>query len=731
MQKLKIAASAVLKDKLQVDREVVKLSTADFTEVSAVVIDIEDYRKGGLNKVDGTALGIPVFLYLRDEENTPEELVGHVVGVISDNLTGRRLFGRQIDEAAKRYEDKVLPPFFGALAQYVYKGKSQFDCPGRQGGAYFRRHPAGRAFYDFYGEELFRSDLCNADVAMGDLLIHEGAPLKAQKAPAKIYNADKTYFVLNGTSASNKVVLNAALTPGDLVLYDRNNHKSVNHGALLQAGATPIYLETARNPFGFIGGIDEKCFDEKYLRDLIREKCPEKADAKRPFRLAVIQLGTYDGTIYNARQVVDKIGHLCDYILFDSAWVGYEQFIPMMRDCSPLLLELGPEDPGIFVTQSVHKQQAGFSQSSQIHKKDAHIRGQDRFIPHKVLNNAFMMHASTSPFYPLFASLDVNAKMQEGEAGRRLWADCVKTTIDARKLLLDTCHHIKPFIPNKVRGADWKSYPTNLIAQDLEFFKFVPGEKWHSFEGYGENQYFVDPCKFMLTTPGINVETGEYEDFGVPATILANYLRENGIIPEKNDLNSILFLMTPAENKEKMDHLVSQIARFEKYLDEDAPLEDVLPGLYKHYEYRYHDYSIRQLCQEMHDFYKERNIKEIQKQMFCSEYMPKSVINPQDAHFAFLRGQAELVRMEDAEGRVAAEGALPYPPGVLCCFPGEVWGGPVLKYFLAWQEAMGRMPGFAPELQGVYVEDNGRGGKQVYCYVLKEDVVECLKAKGK
>ena len=731
MQKLKIAASAVLKDKLQVDREVVKLSTADFTEVSAVVIDIEDYRKGGLNKVDGTALGIPVFLYLRDEENTPEELVGHVVGVISDNLTDRRLFGRQIDEAAKRYEDKVLPPFFGALAQYVYKGKSQFDCPGHQGGAYFRRHPAGRAFYDFYGEELFRSDLCNADVAMGDLLIHEGAPLKAQKAAAKIYNADKTYFVLNGTSASNKVVLNAALTPGDLVLYDRNNHKSVNHGALLQAGATPIYLETARNPFGFIGGIDEKCFDEKYLRDLIREKCPEKADAKRPFRLAVIQLGTYDGTIYNARQVVDKIGHLCDYILFDSAWVGYEQFIPMMRDCSPLLLELGPEDPGIFVTQSVHKQQAGFSQSSQIHKKDAHIRGQDRFIPHKVLNNAFMMHASTSPFYPLFASLDVNAKMQEGEAGRRLWADCVKTTIDARKLLLDTCHHIKPFVPNKVRGADWKSYPTNLIAQDLEFFKFIPGEKWHSFEGYGENQYFVDPCKFMLTTPGINVETGEYEDFGVPATILANYLRENGIIPEKNDLNSILFLMTPAENKEKMDHLVSQIARFEKYLDEDAPLEDVLPGLYKHYEYRYHDYSIRQLCQEMHDFYKERNIKEIQKQMFCSEYMPKSVINPQDAHFAFLRGQAELVRMEDAEGRVAAEGALPYPPGVLCCFPGEAWGGPVLKYFLAWQEAMGRMPGFAPELQGVYVEDNGRGGKQVYCYVLKEDVVERLKAKGK
>ena len=173
------------------------------------------------------------------------------------------------------------------------------------------------------------------------------------------------------------------------------------------------------------------------------------------------------------------------------------------------------------------------------------------------------------------------------------------------------------------------------------------------------------------------------------------------------------------------------IARLEKYLDDDAPLEEVLPNLYKAYESRYRNYSIRQLCQEMHDFYKERNIKEIQKEMFRTEFMPKSVINPQEAHFAFLRGQAELVRLEDAEGRVAAEGALPYPPGVLCCFPGEVWGGPVLKYFLAWQEAMGRMPGFAPELQGVYVEDNGRGGKQVYCYVLKEDAVERLTAKGK
>jgi ornithine decarboxylase len=230
----------------------------------------------------------------------------------------------ELESAACRYEEKLLPPFFDTLTQYVAMDNSTFACPGHQHGAFFKKHPAGRQFFDFFGENLFRADMCNADVKLGDLLIHEGSAKHAQKFAAKVFNADKTYFVLNGTSAANKVVTNALLTRGDLVLFDRNNHKSNHHGALIQAGATPVYLEAARNPFGFIGGIDEHCFNDDYLRKLIRDVAPDKANDARPFRLAVIQLGTYDGTIYNARQVIDKIGHLCDYILFDSAWVGYE-----------------------------------------------------------------------------------------------------------------------------------------------------------------------------------------------------------------------------------------------------------------------------------------------------------------------------------------------------------------------------------------------------------------------
>ena len=540
-------------------RASVDLSQTDFTDIAAIVISENDTAI--LENETVKSFGIPIFLVVFDNTVDIDQFMGKVERVIDGSSTNFDLYKRQIEAAADKYEESTLPPFFKALADYVEEGNSQFDCPGHQGGQFYCKHPAGRAFYDFYGENVFRSDLCNADVALGDLLIHEGPACAAQQHAAQVYNADKTYFVLNGTSSSNKVVLNALLTPGDIVLYDRNNHKSICHGALVMAGATPVYLETARNPFGSIGGILEHCFDEKYIRDLIAEKDPEKAKAERPIRLAVIQLGTYDGTIYNARQVVDKIGHLCDYIFFDSAWVGYEQFIPMMKDCSPLLLELGPNDPGVLVTQSVHKQQAGFSQTSQIHKKDKHVKGQDRYVNHKRLNNAFMMHASTSPFYPLFAALDVNAKMHEGEAGKKLWIDCVETVIDARKTVLKHCKYLRPLVPPVVHGKKWEDGDTKAMAQDVEYFAFEPNAKWHSFKGYGKGQYFIDPCKFQLITPGIDVETGEYEDFGIPANILANYLRENGIIPEKCDLNTILFLMTPAESKTKMDDLVAQLIR--------------------------------------------------------------------------------------------------------------------------------------------------------------------------
>jgi ornithine decarboxylase len=204
--------------------------------------------------------------------------------------------------------------------------------------------------------------------------------------------------------------------------------------------------------------------------------------------------------------------------------------------------------------------------------------------------------------------------------------------IDARKEVLKKCKMLKPFIPPVVDGKNWEEYATEEIAEDIKFFKFAPGEKWHSFEGYEEDQYFVDPNKFMLTTPGIDLHSGEYEDFGIPATILASYLRDNRIIPEKNDFNSILFLLTPAESKIKMDTLIYQLVRFEKLVERNASVSEVIPYLYSQNMDRYRGYSIRDLCQEMHDFYKRNDAKGYQKKLFRSEHFPKPIMNAQKAN---------------------------------------------------------------------------------------------------
>ena len=701
------------------ERICIPIDETDFTNIGAVVVSTSE-----MNVLDNERIrsfGIPVIVMVVDSSHDISFDMERIAAVIDVTSYSINDYKEEIEQIVSSYEALILPPFFKALADYVGDNNAQFDCPGHQGGQFFAKHPTGRAFYDFFGDHIFRADLCNADVKLGDLLIHEGYAHDAQAHAATVYNADKTYFVLNGTSSANKVVLNALLTPGDIILYDRNNHKSICHGGLVMSGATPIYLETARNPFGSIGGILEHCFDESYIRNLVGEKDPNKAKADRPIRLAVIQLGTYDGTIYNARQVVDKIGHLCDYIFFDSAWVGYEQFIPMMKDCSPLLLELGPNDPGILVTQSVHKQQAGFSQTSQIHKKDKHIKGQDRYVDHKRFNNSFMMHASTSPFYPLFASLDVNAKIHEGELGKQLWRECIELGIDARKSVLRHCKYLRPLVPPMVHGKKWEDGNTQEMANAVSYFAFEPNAKWHSFKGYGEGQYFIDPCKFQLITPGINVETGEYEDFGIHANILANYLRENRIIPEKCDLNTILFLMTPAESKGKMDALVDQLVRFEELINDNAPMEEVLPSIYYSHIDKYKGYHIRQLCQEMHDFYKDRNVSTLQQRLFSKEYFPEYVMNPQEANFEFQRNKGELVPLDEAEGRIALEGALPYPPGVLCVQPGERWSRTACDYFLALEEGINQLPGFAPEIQGVYLIEQPDGSKKAYGYVLKKE----------
>jgi len=678
-------------------------------------------------------------------------LTGEVEGFIYLGQQTPAFYAKQVIASVVKYGRSLLPPFFGGMMAYDVEANVAFDCPGHQGGQFYRKSPAGQLFYKHFGESIFRNDLCNADVDLGDLLIHEGAANEAQQHAARVFGADQTYFVLNGTSTSNKVVTNAVLRRGDLVLFDRNNHKSLHQGALVGAGAIPVFLPTARNPFGMIGAVDWSAWDEDWLREQIRVnplvKDPERWQAERPFRLACIQLATYDGTIYNVTKVLEKIGHLCDYVLWDEAWIGYNAFHPLFENHSPMRLkELGPAMAGLFSTQSVHKQGAGFSQASQIHKRDAHIHGQKRFIEHRRFNESFLMHASTSPFYPLFASLDVNAQIHEGRAGEMLWDRCIELGIDARKKFREFARYYEetgrdaaekwffdPFVPDRVTisaspftrdatDVPWESLPTEVIKREQQCWHFDPRSRWHGYRGYAEGYAMVDPNKLTLLTPGIDRASGDYLDFGVPATVVANYLREQRVVPEKCDLNSILFLMTPAEDESKLNTLIAKLVKFKNLWDRDAPLEEVLPTLMASHAARYAGYTLRQVCNEMHDFYRRANVKELQRLCFRVESFPELAMSPEDAYEALVANDVDYVPLDAIRGRISATLALIYPPGIGVVLPGERWderAQPMLDYFLAFQESFNRFPGFNYEVQGVYQErENGR--VRFYTYVVRE-----------
>jgi len=726
--------------------------------VGAYIAGIDGVRREGARRLaaDVRALGFDTPLWALADSHQVSDLavvggLGEVDGYIYLGQQTPAFYAKQVVASLVKYGLGLLPPFFGGLMAYDSNATIAFDCPGHQGGQFYKKSPAGQMFFKHFGEAIFRNDLCNADVDLGDLLIHEGAAAEAQKHAARIFGADRTYFVLNGTSTSNKVVTGSLLKGGDLVLFDRNNHKSLHQGALVQAGATPIFLPTARNPFGMIGAVDWDAWDEKSLREQIRNNPlvtdKSRADAQRPFRLACIQLATYDGTVYNVKKVLDRIGHLCDYVLWDEAWIGYNAFHPLFDNHSPMRLKgLTPESPGLFSTQSVHKQLAGFSQASQIHKRDEHIRGQRRYVEHKRFNEAFMINASTSPFYPLFASLDVNAKIHEGKAGEMLWDRCIRLSIDARKKLrefgrfyaetgksADEQWFFDPFVPDVVtiRGSAvtsdatdvaWESLPTDVLSREQQCWVFNPKSRWHGYAGYSDGYAMVDPNKLMLVTPGIDRKTGDYLDYGVPATVVANYLREQRVVPEKCDLNSILFLMTPAEDESKLNTLIARLVKFKNLWDRDAPLGDALPTLYAAHSERYAGYTLKQICNEMHDFYRQKNVKNLQRLSFRATSFPEMAMLPKQAYEALVAGDVDYVPLDSIEGRISATLALIYPPGIGIVLPGERWDArsrPMLDYFLAFQEAFNRFPGFSYEVQGVYQErEDGR--IRFYTYVVRE-----------
>ncbi len=590
-----------------------------------------------------------------------------------------------------------LPPFTKALLDFAKEARDDFCTPGHHSGALFEEIPEGRTFVSSLGEGAFTADISDSSSVIGDPSAHEGVSGEAEALAASVYGSDRCFFVLGGTSASNRIAISALVSEGDLILFDRNNHKSASQAALAAVGGLPVYLASERNESGIIGGLTEETLDPARLREKAAKLSPDAGKKQRPYRLACLQLSTYDGLFLNAREILRRIGPLCDYILFDGAWAGYENFLPLLQGSAVLTFPLTKDDPGILVTQSVHKQLAGFSMTSQLHKKDSHLRGMARYLEDDVLQAAYLMHISTSPYYPLLAGLEMNAYLHQ-KKGRELWQKAAITATELKKSILKHCRLLRPFTAPMVRAASWEAHPTEEILSDPAFFAISPKDSWHGFSHIAENLYLTDPCKVLLTTGPL------------PAPLLSHWLERRHVTVEKSDFHTLLFLIEPSDRQEKCERLLSLFEECETAYEANAPMSSFAPDVTCLPGEGLKDYSLR--CM---DFLEKEQASRLSQTLFVEDHFPKAALTGRSAHQAFLKGARERVPLPKAKGRVSLEMILPYPPGITVLEPGEVWTDEVVSYFLFLQKYKSAFSDFSPEILGVH-----GNGNDAYVWVLKE-----------
>ena len=641
--------------------------------------------------------------YIWAMEDTPDFIAGRI-------LTAQR-----------RYVDNLMPPFLKALYQYVQSYRYSWHTPGHMGGVAFLKSPVGKVFHGFFGENIFRSDISASVPDLGSLLEHSGVAGESEKMAASTFGADRTYYVTNGTSTANKMVFHGCVTRGDVVLVDRNCHKSVMQ-AIIMTGAIPIYLRSTRNAYGTIGPVPVAEFSAESIREKIRKSPFIPSDSKPAIKLAVLTNSTYDGLCYSTVMIRKFLARSCRNIMFDEAWYAYARFHDMYKGRYGMYDEKGNRrGPTIFACQSSHKVLAAFSQGSMLHVKEGDAPfNADRF------NEAYMMHSSTSPLYSIIASLDVAARMMQGGVGRLLVEEAVEEAVIFRLKMEHIGRQIregtdrggtwwfKVWEPENVllraaRGSsapktiDFDRMTVGLLVKGSSHWMLSSDQTWHGFEDIGDGFVMLDPLKVTIQTPGISAD-GSMDEFGIPACVVARFLRGRGIVVEKSGFYSFLVLFTLGITKGKSGTLLAELFDFRKAIDKDFSLSQVFPDLPDRYPELYLGRTLKDLIREMHDFLKSKNIS--RTLMEVSSHLPEQRLIPDQAYGRLVAGQVEEVPIGKLGGRVSAVMVVPYPPGIPLVMPGEVFEdgpGSVVEFLRTIQEFHNRFPGFEGEVHGARI----------------------------
>ncbi|WHO73472.1 Orn/Lys/Arg decarboxylase N-terminal domain-containing protein [Rhizobium sp. BT03] len=649
---------------------------------------------------------LPIFLFGDDTtaEDVPAAVLRHANAFFRLFEDTAEFMARAIAQAARNYLDRLPPPMFKALMDYTLEGAYSWHTPGHGGGTAFRKSPVGQLFYTFFGENTLRSDISVSVGSVGSLLDHVGPIAEGERNAARIFGTDETLFVVGGTSTANKIVWHGMVGRGDLVLCDRNCHKSILH-SLIMTGATPIYLIPSRNGLGIIGPISKDQFTPESIARKIAAS-PFAGQTSGKVRLMVITNSTYDGLCYNVDAIKASLGDAVEVLHFDEAWYAYANFHEFYDGFHGISSNQPARSQNAitFATHSTHKLLAALSQASMIHIQHAETKRLDitRF------NEAFMMHTSTSPQYGIIASCDVAAAMMEQPAGRALVQETIDEAISFRRAMNS--------VRKQTEGSWWFDVWEPTVAEQTPSdthadWVLKPGDAWHGFAGLAENHVMVDPIKVTVLSPGLSA-SGAMDENGIPAAVITKFLSSRRIEIEKTGLYSFLVLFSMGITRGKWSTLVTELINFKDLYDANAPLTRALPALAAAHPEAYASVGLRDLCEKIHAIYRRDDVPKAQREMYT--VLPEMALRPADAYDRLVKGKIESIEIDDLMNRILAVMIVPYPPGIPLIMPGEritQSTKSIQDYLLYARDFDSKFPGFETDIHGLRFAP-GDGGRR-------------------
>ncbi|MBN8752038.1 MULTISPECIES: arginine/lysine/ornithine decarboxylase [Variovorax] len=670
---------------------------------------------------------VPIYIYgeTKTSRHIPNDILRELHGFIHMFEDTPEFVARHIIREAKSYLEGVQPPFFKALIDYAEDGSYSWHCPGHSGGVAFLKSPVGQMFHQFFGENMLRADVCNAVEELGQLLDHTGPVAASERNAARIFNADHCFFVTNGTSTSNKMVWHHTVAPDDVVVVDRNCHKSILH-AIIMTGAIPVFMKPTRNHFGIIGPIPKSEFEQSAIKAKIKANpllADVDADKVKP-RVMTLTQSTYDGVIYNTETIKNMLDGYVDTLHFDEAWLPHAAFHPFYGAYHAMgKRRVRPKESLVFATQSTHKLLAGISQASHVLVQDSQNRQLDRDL----FNEAYLMHSSTSPQYAIIASCDVAAAMMEPPGGTALVEESILEALDFRRAMRKVEEEFgkdewwfKVWGPEKLvdegigRAEDWimhgeKNGPSKSKSKKSP-------RNWHGFGELADGFNMLDPIKSTIVTPGLDLE-GNFAETGIPASVVTKFLAEHGVIVEKTGLYSFFIMFTIGITKGRWNTLLTALQQFKDDYARNQPMWRILPEFCQQHP-GYERLGLRDLCQHIHQLYARYDVARLTTEMYLSDLTP--AMKPSDAFAHIAHRKTERVEIDELEGRITTSLITPYPPGIPLLIPGEVFNKKIVDYLKFSREFNLQCPGFETDIHGLVARVDETGKKRYYADCVRQ-----------